>query len=105
SNTVDAETAPVSASVTGDVTVSCAGDVPAANNTTVVATDNCSGPVTVTSNDVVTPGACANRYSIARTYTATDACGNTSSKTQTKIGRESCRAGVKSVAADITVNR
>jgi hypothetical protein len=32
---------------------------------------------------VVTPGTCANRYSIARTYTATDACGNKSPQTQT----------------------
>src|ERR1051325_1429463 len=77
------ETAPVITSIPTNVTVSCTGNVPAANNSLVVATDNCVGPVTITHNDVTTAGSCANRYSIARTYTATDACGNASSRTQT----------------------
>src|SRR5205085_5507285 len=33
--------------------------------------------------DVITPGSCVHRYTIARTYVATDACGNSASQTQT----------------------
>src|SRR5205823_9156686 len=101
---VDDETAPVISSVPADITVSCSGNIPAANNSAVVATDNCVGPVTVTSNDVVTPGSCANRYSIARTYTAKDACGNASSKTQTITVNDQTAPVITSVPADVTVS-
>src|SRR5258706_9083274 len=46
------------------------------------ATENCSA-FTLTSNDVTTPGACAGAYSVTRTWTATDACGNSSTASQT----------------------
>ena len=59
--TVDDQTAPVITSIPANVTVSCALEVPAANTTAVVASDNCSGAVTITSNDVITAGSCANR--------------------------------------------
>jgi hypothetical protein len=81
--TVNDETAPVITSIPANTTVSCASEVPVANTGAVVATDNCAGTVTITSADVVTPGSCANRFTIARTYTATDVCGNASSQTQT----------------------
>src|SRR5947199_7812105 len=81
--TVDDETAPVITSIPADVTVSCSSAVPAANDGAVVSSDNCSGTPVITHNDVVTPGTCINRYSIARTYTATDECGNSSSSIQT----------------------
>ncbi len=47
------------------------------------ATDNCNIPFALTYADVTTPGACAGSYSITRTWTATDACGNTSTASQT----------------------
>ena len=82
--TVDDETAPVITSNPADTTVSCAAAVPTADDTAVSATDNCGGAVTVTHDaDVISGQSCANRYSISRTYHATDACGNTSSITQT----------------------
>ena len=81
--TVNDNTAPVITSIPADVTVSCASEVPTANPAAVVASDNCSGTFTVTTNDVRTNGTCANRFTIARTYTATDKCGNASSQTQT----------------------
>ncbi|MDA1242738.1 MAG: T9SS type A sorting domain-containing protein, partial [Bacteroidetes bacterium] len=46
------------------------------------ATDNC-GSVTVTVDEVTNETECAQEYSIVRTFTATDACGNSSTATQT----------------------
>jgi len=61
--------------------VACAGEVPAAE--TLTATDNCAGEVTGVAEDVITPGACANTYTIVRTWTFTDACSNASTVSQT----------------------
>ncbi|MBK6929473.1 MAG: HYR domain-containing protein [Saprospirales bacterium] len=49
----------------------------------VTATDNCTSPVDVEYAEVVTPGDCANSYTITRTWSAVDACGNATSFTQT----------------------
>jgi hypothetical protein len=46
------------------------------------ATDNC-GTVTITVEEVTIDTECAQEYSIERTFTATDDCGNSSSATQT----------------------
>ncbi len=50
---VDDETAPQITVFPSNVTVSCASDVPAANDGMVTATDNCSGVVTITHNSDV----------------------------------------------------
>src|SRR5262249_35823420 len=82
--TVDDETAPVITGFPANTTVSCAGEVPAANDSSVTATDNCGGPVTVThAADVISAQTCPNRYTISRKYHATDACGNSVSQSQT----------------------
>jgi hypothetical protein len=45
---------------------------------TPTATDNCDPAPVLTFNDVTTAGSCPGSYTIVRTWTATDACGNTS---------------------------
>ncbi len=70
-----------------NVTVTCVEQVPAPNIATVSnVSDNCSGTVIVIFvNDVTIPGTCVNRYSVIRTYKATDICGNTATCTQTIV--------------------
>ncbi|MES2806703.1 MAG: hypothetical protein V4652_14155, partial [Bacteroidota bacterium] len=73
-------TAPVIAALPSASTISC----PATPEfTQAIATDGCGSTVTLTFADVTTNGQCAGSYSITRTWTATDACGNVSTATQT----------------------
>ncbi len=68
------------------ITVSCFSLVPAPNTTLPTATDNCGGAVVISHvGDAAVGGQCANRFSITRTYKATDACGNTATCTQTIV--------------------
>jgi len=72
----------------GNVTVSCANQVPAANVASVTGVgDNCGGSVTVTNfpSDAILNQTCANRFTILRSYFAVDACGNSNNCTQTII--------------------
>jgi hypothetical protein len=91
-------------------TVSCGAAVPAAatNYNAFVtaggtATDNCSGKITVTHvGDVTSNQTCVNRYTITRTYRATDAAGNSSTCTQTiKVNDQT--APVINCPANITI--
>ena len=72
--------APVISALPAPFTIDC-DDAP--NFTTPTAIDACASSFTLTSADVTTPGTCANSYSITRTWTAKDACGNTSMASQT----------------------
>ncbi len=58
-----------------NLTVSCASDVPAININSVLATDNCSALVEHVS-DVISNRTCSNRFTLTRTYKATDPSGN-----------------------------
>ncbi len=76
-NTVPSITCPA------NTTVSCASQVPAPNPPSVVTSDNCGGTVTVThSGDVISNQTCVNRFTLTRTYLATDACGNSATCSQ-----------------------
>jgi len=73
-------TAPVIASLPAPTTINC----PATPSfTQATATDACDPSVDLTSADVTTPGNCPGNYSVTRTWTATDDCGNTSTASQT----------------------
>ncbi|WP_417370490.1 gliding motility-associated C-terminal domain-containing protein [Gelidibacter japonicus] len=92
-------TAPVIAALPADSTIDCSVTPEFAQAT---ATDACGSDVTFTFEDVTTPGACEGEYSITRTWTATDACGNASTASQT-INMVDNVAPVLSVPADATV--
>ncbi|MBK8393197.1 MAG: IgGFc-binding protein [Saprospiraceae bacterium] len=67
----------------GPITVSCANLVPPSDTLLVTVSDGCLGFVRRdTLDDIITPGICDNRFTITRTYRATDACGNTATATQ-----------------------
>ncbi|MBP7239742.1 MAG: T9SS type A sorting domain-containing protein, partial [Saprospiraceae bacterium] len=61
----------------------CASLVPPFNIATVTAADNCGPPTVTWVSDVITNQTCVNRYTLTRTYRATDASGNSSSCAQT----------------------
>ncbi|WP_461589642.1 Ig-like domain-containing protein, partial [Winogradskyella sp.] len=78
--TIEDTTAPTfNEALPADVTVECDA-VPTAE--TLTASDNC-GNATVTFNETNTAGACANAYTLTRTWTATDECGLTTVHAQT----------------------
>ncbi len=65
-----------------NVTVQCANLVPAVNTASVMATDNCSSPLVTHVSDVTVDQACPDRYTLHRTYRATDVCGNSTTCVQ-----------------------
>jgi uncharacterized repeat protein (TIGR01451 family) len=66
-----------------NVTVECDQSTDPAATGVATATDNCDLSAAVSSNDTVTAGACLGESIITRVWTATDACGNSVSDTQT----------------------
>ena len=87
-----------------DRTVQCASEVPPPSDAAVVALDNCGGPVTITHDgDVIIPGGCPNRFTVKRTYHATDLCRNHSECTQTITVNDTTPPAI-SCPQSITVN-
>ncbi|MGZ5530052.1 MAG: Ig-like domain-containing protein, partial [Limisphaerales bacterium] len=84
--TINGTTPPTITAFPADSTVSCASAVPGANDSLVTATNACGGNsgVIISHNaDVITTSNCLSRFTVSRTYVATDACGNSVSKIQT----------------------
>ncbi len=79
--TVNDNVAPVINNIP-NLSVNCTETLPAPDPSSVVATDNCGGNVTIT-HVSDTPSGSGCNYSITRKYKATDACGNIAYKTQT----------------------
>src|SRR4029077_14180691 len=82
--TVNDQTGPVIGTFPGPANVECASAVPSADISLVSASDACGGVVTISHvGDVISAQTCANRYTITRTYRATDVCGNFTDQSQT----------------------
>ncbi len=73
-------TAPVFTEVAEDVTVECDQELPAPF---AAAEDNCDAEVEISVEGEMIEGECANEYTMVRTYTAIDNCGNVATATQT----------------------
>lgn len=99
--TVIDTTAPLLGNVPAAATVECNAVPPPASPT---ATDNCGGTPVVSSDRTRTDGSCPNNYSLTRTWTATDACGNTDTKSLVITVRDATSPVIDSAPADTTVN-
>ena len=82
--TVEDNKAPELAGVPADASASCGEALPPIESVAVTATDNCDQQVEVTFEETreADAGACAGGEVIVRTWTATDACGNTTEGVQ-----------------------
>ena len=96
--TVQDTTAPEFTSVPADYTAECSDELVMDDAT---ASDNC-GEVSIEVSSETTAGACAGEYTITRTFTATDDCGNSSSATQTITVQDTTAPEFTSVPADYT---
>ncbi|WP_178313110.1 HYR domain-containing protein, partial [Algibacter luteus] len=92
-------TDPVLSGVPGDITVEC-DNIPVA--ATPTATDTCDAAPVLTLSETTTVGSCPTLYTLTRTWTATDACGNTSSASQNITVRDTTDPTI-SVPVDSTV--
>ncbi|MEO1627917.1 MAG: hypothetical protein AAFV25_22400, partial [Bacteroidota bacterium] len=99
--TVQDNLAPVLSAAPADVTVSCES-IPAAAQLT--ASDNCEAEIEVEFLEVRTNGNCTDAYTLVRTWTATDACGNQDVKTQTIEVKDEQAPLLTGVPADITTS-
>ncbi len=88
--------------VPADATVECDA-VPAAP-LTLPASDNCDTAVTAAAYDgeTTTPGSCDQSYTIERTWTASDDCGNSTTVTQVLTVEDTTGPDVTGVPADVT---
>ncbi|MBI1266662.1 MAG: T9SS type A sorting domain-containing protein, partial [Cryomorphaceae bacterium] len=98
--TVTDVTAPVILGVPADITIECGEAVPAPGE--VLVDDNCDAQPTVSTSEVMVTLDCG--YQIVRTYTAVDACGNSSSAQQTITVTDTVDPVFVSLPQDITVN-
>ena len=99
-NVVD-NTAPVIAALPALPTIGC---TTTPTFTTATATDDCGSAFSLTYTDTTTPGACVGSYSITRTWTALDACGNSSTATQTINVQDTTPPVISALPAPTTIN-
>src|SRR5690606_8556677 len=93
--------APEFTDVPEDMTVECS-DIPAPYN--VSAEDNCSEIVSITMDEITEPGECTGEYTIIRTWTAIDECGNSASYTQVINVEDTTAPVFDNAPANITVD-
>ncbi|MBF2710055.1 HYR-like domain-containing protein, partial [Flavobacterium soyangense] len=99
--TVQDTTKPVLSAAPADTTTECSA-VPIASAADLTATDNCDAAPVVTYNEVRTDGNCASNYTLTRTWTATDVCGNASSKSQVITVQDTTKPVLSAAPADVT---
>jgi len=83
-----------------NLTLSCSQEVP---NADARATDNCDGDLQVVLNEVEVEGNCTHNYEVVRTWTATDADGNTATASQTITISDNVAPSFDQVPADLTL--
>jgi len=93
-------TDPVLTGIPDDVTVEC-DQIP--TPPTVTAMDNCDNHVDIELSESTVPGNCADEYTLIRTWTATDNCGNTATASQTITVRDTTAPVFANVPADVTI--
>ena len=94
-------TAPAIFDIPANVTVECDA-VPAAS-TAPFADDNCDADVTITFAEVRTDGVCEDTYTLTRTWTATDNCGNATDGVQIINVQDTTAPVLAGVPANATV--
>lgn len=100
--TVEDTTPPVFTSIPADITVNCDA-IPVVG--TPEASDNCAASATITYNGATRiDGPCADSYTLQRSWTAVDSCGNTATALQTITVQDITVPVFTFVPAAITVN-
>ncbi|MFN0213525.1 MAG: HYR domain-containing protein [Saprospiraceae bacterium] len=100
--TVQDLSAPTYTFVPVSITVSCEAVPPVGTPT---ATDNCSANVIISYlGQARTNGACTSSYSLIRTWSAQDACGNSTTATQKITVQDNTKPVVNSVPPNVTVS-
>jgi gliding motility-associated-like protein len=88
--------------VPGTLVLTCQDAIP--SGVAVIAVDNCDDNPRVTMSDLVLRGGCGANYTINRTWTAADACGNTATAKQIITVGDFDLPVISGVPADITVS-
>ena len=96
--TVQDTTAPEFTSVPADYTAECSDEMPLDDAS---ASDNCSDVSIEVASETIA-GDAAGNYTVVRTFTATDDCGNSTSATQTITVEDTTAPEFTSIPADYT---
>ena len=99
--TVEDNQKPTIVGIPADLTVEC-DVVPGIPNPTI--TDNCDNDITISFNETRADGACFDVYTLTRTWTATDNCGNTETKIQTILVEDTTNPILTGIPSDATVH-
>lgn len=94
--------APYITNMPPNITMSCNNLVPAISTTVAIA-DNCSTNVNVSVKETKTEGNCSSNYILKREWTATDACGNKATRTQSITVRDILPPTFMAIPQNVTV--
>ena len=99
--TIEDTTAPTLTGIPGDLTVSCGTIIPVA---IPLAMDNCDTDVEIEFTESEEPGDCSDNYTLLRSWTAVDNCGNSTTQTQTITVEDTEDPTLTGVPADVSVD-